>query len=152
MLNSDCHRSCVGLLMNRDVRILLVPQTILHDRSYSASECVCSCYKHKIINIKYISITTTQQLKFLLNSEHDLTAVWLIQNFRISPSLSNWIELESSDSNSNRISKLRRSLGESYVSLRLRLLFISKETILCLDITGRGLHLQTCRINEHSLP
>jgi len=27
--------------MNRDVRILLVPQTILHDRSYSASECVC---------------------------------------------------------------------------------------------------------------
>jgi len=48
--------------MNRDVRIvriLLVPQTILHDRSYSASECVCSCYiniksnhKHKI-NLSY---------------------------------------------------------------------------------------------------
>jgi len=32
------------VMMNSDVRILLVPQTILHDRSYSASECVCSCY------------------------------------------------------------------------------------------------------------
>ena len=37
--------------MNRDVRILLVSQTILHDRSYSASECVCSCY----INIQELS-------------------------------------------------------------------------------------------------
>ena len=30
---------------HRDVRILLVPQTIVHDRSYSA---ICTCY----INIK----------------------------------------------------------------------------------------------------
>ena len=36
------------VMRNRDVRILLVPQTILHDRSYSACKCVCSCY----INIK----------------------------------------------------------------------------------------------------
>jgi len=48
VFNADCRRSCVGLLTNIDVRILLVPQTILHDRSYSASECVCSWY----INIK----------------------------------------------------------------------------------------------------
>ena len=31
-------------ITRRDVQILLVPQTILHDRSYSASECVWSCY------------------------------------------------------------------------------------------------------------
>ena len=51
VFNADYHSSCVGLLRtrNRDVpRILLVPQTILHDRSHSASECVCSSY----INIK----------------------------------------------------------------------------------------------------
>ena len=29
---------------DRDMWILLVPQTILHDCSYSASECVCSYY------------------------------------------------------------------------------------------------------------
>ena len=40
--------------------------------SYSASECVCSCYIN--INIKYISIAMVQWLKFffLLNSEHGL--------------------------------------------------------------------------------
>ena len=39
--------------------------------------------------------------------------VWPIRKFRISPSLSNRIESEASDSNSNRISNIRRSLLHS---------------------------------------
>ena len=31
-------------MMNRDARILLVPQTMLQYRYHSVSECVCSCY------------------------------------------------------------------------------------------------------------
>ena len=41
----------LGTLLRCNVLVILVPQTILHDRSYSASECVFSCY----INIKSLS-------------------------------------------------------------------------------------------------
>ena len=34
------------------MRILLVPQTILRNRFYSANDCVCSCY----INIKSLTL------------------------------------------------------------------------------------------------
>jgi len=66
-IESGCSRLHVHCSMtNGDVRYLLVPQTILHHRSlYSANKCVCSFYINKqIINIKQISITTAQRLKF----------------------------------------------------------------------------------------
>jgi len=101
VFNADCHRSWAGLLrttgnyhtayMNRDVRILRVPQTILHDRTYSASECVCSCY----INIKLISITTDGTVKVFCWTVSVVCGTMAggadSKKFRISPSLSNQI-------------------------------------------------------------
>ena len=71
-------------------------------------------HKQKIINIKQISITRAQRLKFFVE-QWAWFVLWrqvrLIRKFWISPSLLNQIESESSDSNLNQISKLRRSLS-----------------------------------------
>ena len=68
-------------------------------------------HKQKIINIKQISITTAQRLKFFLNSErglcYDGRYGWF-ENFESARHFR--IESESSNSNLNRFSKLRMFL------------------------------------------
>ena len=100
--------------MNRDMRILMVPQTILHDRSYSASKCVCSCYiniksytVHMKINLNYNGATVEV---FLLNSEPGLWYDGRCDRFQNFESARQF-RIESESSDSNRM-KLRRSLSK----------------------------------------
>ena len=120
--------ACYGIIIITDKQRCADSPGSSNNIAQSLLQCYRVCtlliHKHKIINNKInlnYNGATAEVRFFLLNSErglwYDGRCSWF-ENFWISPSLLNWID--SSDLNSNQISKLCRSLIKIFTNKNLK--------------------------------